>query len=44
MFDILSFIIGRMKGENIVNIESDSYVYTDDGEGNITVTEADDGE
>lgn len=44
MFDILSFIIGKMKGETHVVLDSDSYTYTDDGEGNITVEEADNGE
>lgn len=44
MFDILSFIIGKMKGETHVVFDSDSYTYTDDGEGNITVEEADNGE
>ena len=44
MFDILSFIIGKMKGETDVVLDSDFYTYTDDGEGNITVEEADNGE
>lgn len=44
MFDIFSFIIGKMKGETHVVLDSDSRTYKDDGEGNITVEEADDGE
>ena len=43
MFDILSFIIGKMNGETHVVLDSDSYTYTDDGEGNITVEEEDNG-
>ena len=43
MFDIISYILGKKAGENTVNLDSDSYIYTDDGEGNITVEEADNG-
>ena len=43
MFDIVSYILGKKSGEKTVVISSD-YTYTDDGEGNITVEEADNGE
>ena len=44
MFDIVSYILGKKQGNTTVIVQSDRYVYTDDGEGNITVTEVDDGE
>lgn len=43
MFDIIAFILGKKSGEKTVNIESDSCTFSDDGEGNITVTEEDNG-
>lgn len=44
MLDIVSYILGKKSGENTVNIKSDSYSFSDDGEGNITVAEEDNGE
>lgn len=44
MFDIISFILGKKSGEKIVNIESSDYTFSDDGDGNITVEEANNGE
>ena len=43
MFDMIAFILGKKSGEKTVNIESDSCTFSDDGEGNITVTEEDNG-
>ena len=44
MFDILSFLLGKKQGENTINLESDDYTFSEDGNGNITIKEADDGE
>lgn len=43
MFDIVSYILGKKSGEKTVNIESDSYKFSDDGEGNVTVEEVNNG-
>ena len=43
MFDILSFLLGKKQGEKTINLDSDDYTFTDDGEGNITVTEENNG-
>ena len=43
MFDFVSYVMGHKKGKNDgksdVVIESDNLTFTDDGEGNITITE-----
>ena len=39
MIDIWSFILGFIKGKKHVVLDGDSYTFTDDGEGNITITE-----
>ena len=44
MFDIVSYILGKKSGEKTVILDSDDYTFSDDGEGNITVTEEDNGE
>lgn len=47
MFDVVSYILGKKsgeKGENTVNIESSDYIFSDDGDGNITIEEANNGE
>lgn len=44
MFDIISFILGKKTGEKTVVIESNDYTFSDDGDGNITIVEADNGE
>ena len=44
MFDIVSYILGKKSGEKIINIESDSCTFSDDGNGNVTVVEENNGE
>lgn len=44
MVDIVSYIIGKKTGEKTVNLESDDYTFSEDGNGNITIKEVDDGE
>lgn len=44
MFDIISYILGKKSGENSVNLESDNYTFSDDGDGNVTVVEENNGE
>ncbi len=44
MVDIVSYIIGKKTGEKTVNIESDDYTFADDGNGNVTIKEVNDGE
>lgn len=44
MVDIVSYIIGKKAGEKTVNLESYDYTFSEDGNGNITIKEADDGE
>lgn len=44
MVDIASYIIGKKAGEKTVNLKSDDYTFSEDGNGNITIKEADDGE
>ena len=39
MFDILSFLLGKKQGEKTINLESDDYTFTDDGDGNIEIEE-----
>ena len=43
MFDIVSYVLGKKSGEKTVILDSDDYTFSDDGEGNITVTEEDNG-
>lgn len=38
MFDIISYIMGMIKGKRNVDLAGNGIVCTDDGEGNITVT------
>ena len=40
MFDLISFILGKKQGEKSVTLDADAYTFTDDGEGNITIEEA----
>ena len=44
MFDIVSYILGKKSGEKTVTLDSDNYTFSEDGNGNITIKEADDGE
>lgn len=44
MVDIVSYIIGKKAGEKTVTIESDDYTFSDDGNGNVTIKEVNDGE
>lgn len=44
MVDIVSYIIGKKAGEKTVTIESDDYTFSEDGKGNVTIKEADNGE
>jgi hypothetical protein len=44
MFDIVSYILGKKSGEKTVILDSDDYTFSEDGNGNITIKEADDGE
>lgn len=37
MFDIVSYILGKKAGEKTVNLESDDYTFSDDGNGNIEI-------
>ncbi len=37
MFDIVSYILGKKAGGNTINLESDDYTFTDDGDGNIEI-------
>ena len=39
MIDILSYILGSEAGKGEVVLDGESYTFTDDGEGNITITE-----
>ena len=43
MFDMTSYIMGHVKGvkagEKEAILDSDNLTFTDDGEGNITITE-----
>lgn len=39
MFDAVSYVMGAEKGKGTVVLEGDNYTFTDDGEGNITITE-----
>ena len=44
MFDIVSYILGKKSGEKTVILDSDDYTFSDDGGGNVTIKEANDGE
>lgn len=44
MFDIISYILGKKSGEKTVNLESSDYTFSDDGSGNITIEEVNNGE
>lgn len=44
MFDVISFILGKKSGEKTVVFDSNDYTFSDDGSGNITVEEIDNGE
>ena len=44
MVDIVSYIIGKKEGEKTVNLESDDYTFSEDGNGNVTIKEVDNGE
>lgn len=44
MVDIVSYIIGKKAGEKTVTIDSDDYTFSDDGNGNVTIKEEDNGE
>lgn len=43
MFDIISFLLGKKKGENTININSEDYDFTDDGDGNVEIEEVGNG-
>lgn len=38
-FDIISYILGLKNGKKSVEIDGTNLTFTDDGEGNITITE-----
>ena len=40
MFDIVSYILGKKSGEKTVNLDSDNYTFTDDGDGNVEIKES----
>ena len=40
MIDIVSYILGQTAGKDTVKLETDAYTFADDGEGNITIEEA----
>lgn len=44
MVDIVSYILGKKSGEKTVILDSDDYTFSDDGEGNVTVTEENNGD
>jgi len=44
MVDIVSYIIGKKAGEKTVTMESDDYTFSEDGNGNVEIKEADNGE
>lgn len=44
MFDIVSYILGKKSGEKTVILDSEDYTFSDDGDGNVTVTEENNGE
>lgn len=44
MFDVLSYVIGKMAESGNMTIETDKMIFADDGKGNITVTEGNNGE
>ncbi len=44
MFDIVSYILGKKAGEKTVNLESDDYIFSDDGDGNVIIEEVDNGQ
>lgn len=39
MFDIVSYILGKKAGEKTINLDSDDYTFSDDGDGNIEIEE-----
>ena len=43
MFDIVSYILGKKSGEKNINLESDDYTFSDDGDGNVEIKESDNG-
>ena len=43
MFDIVSYILGKKSREKTVNLDSEDYTFSDDGEGNVTVEEVNNG-
>ena len=44
MFDIVSYILGQKSGEKNINLESDDYTFSDDGDGNVIIEESDNGQ
>jgi hypothetical protein len=44
MFDIVSYILGKKSGEKTVNLDSEDYTFSDDGDGNVIVVEENNGE
>ena len=40
LIDMLSFLLGKKRGKSDVIFDSTDYTFTDDGEGNITITAA----
>jgi len=44
MFDIISYILGKKSGEKNIILDSDDYTFSDDGDGNIEIKEANNGE
>lgn len=43
MFDIVSYILGKKSGEKTVNLDSEEYTFSDDGDGNVEIKESDNG-
>ena len=36
--DLISYLLGKKRGKSDVILETADYTFTDDGEGNITIT------
>lgn len=37
--DVISYALGKKNGKSAVELDGSDYTFTDDGEGNITITE-----
>lgn len=43
MSDIVSYILGKKSGEKTVNLDSEEYTFSDDGDGSVEIKESDNG-